>query len=52
VLEHSYGFKDGDQREDETQSGNKIIHDDNLEALKALLPEYKNTLATVHYVCR
>ena len=38
VLEHSYGFDNGKQSEAETKSGNKIIHGDNLEALKALLP--------------
>ncbi len=41
VLEHSYGFDNGTQAEQETNSGNKIIHGDNLEALKALLPEYE-----------
>ena len=41
VLEHSYGFDNGKQTQQETQSGNKIIHGDNLEALKALLPEYE-----------
>ena len=40
VLEHSYGFDNGVQTNTETQSGNKIIHGDNLEDLKSLLPEY------------
>ena len=40
VLEHSYGFNNGEQSAQHTGSGNKIIHGDNLEALKALLPEY------------
>lgn len=42
VLEHKYGFRaenDGDRTP--TNSGNKIIHGDNLEALKSLLPEYE-----------
>jgi adenine-specific DNA-methyltransferase len=32
VLEHAYGFDNGTQTEQETNSGNKIIHGDNLEA--------------------
>ena len=40
VLEHSYGFDNGEQTQQGTQSGNKIIHGDNLEALKALLLYY------------
>ena len=40
ILEHSYGFDNGKQTDSETNSGNKIIHGDNLEALKSLLPEY------------
>jgi len=35
VLEHAYGFDNGTQTEQETNSGNKIIHGDNLEALKS-----------------
>jgi len=31
----------GIQTDQETKSGNKIIHGDNLEALKSLLPEYE-----------
>ena len=38
VLEHAYGFDNGTQTTEETNSRNKIIHGDNLEALKALLP--------------
>lgn len=41
-LEHKYGFwaeDDGDRTQ--TTSGNKIIHGDNLEAQKSLLPEYE-----------
>lgn len=41
VLEDSYGFDNGTQTDQETNSGNKIVHGDNLEALKALLPEYE-----------
>lgn len=48
VLEHSYGFKDGNQSNEETKSGNKIIHGDNLDALKALLPEYEGRIKCIY----
>ena len=41
VLEHKYGFDNGVQSNNPTNSGNLIIHGDNLEALKALLPQYE-----------
>lgn len=49
VLKHKYGFKagEGDSKE-ETQSGNLIIHGDNLEALKALLPEYEGRIKCIY----
>jgi len=49
VLEHKYGFtaEKGEQSE-ETNSGNKIIHGDNLEALKSLLPEYEGRIDVVY----
>lgn len=49
VLEHQYGFR-GDNPDDrtETNSGNKIIHGDNLEALKALLPEYEGKIDCIY----
>ncbi|MEZ5047849.1 MAG: site-specific DNA-methyltransferase [Chitinophagaceae bacterium] len=48
VLEHSYGFDNGTQTDKETNSGNKIIHGDNLEALKALLPEYEGRIKCIY----
>ena len=48
VLEHSYGFDNGTQTNQETKSGNKIIHGDNLEALKALLPEYEGKVKCIY----
>jgi adenine-specific DNA-methyltransferase len=48
VLEHSYGFDNGKQTKSETNSGNKIIHGDNLEALKALLPEYEGKINCIY----
>ena len=50
VLEHSYGFDNGTQTDAETKSGNKIIHGDNLEALKSLLPEYEGRIDCI-YIC-
>lgn len=49
VLEHKYGFRaedDGDRTP--TKSGNKIIHGDNLEALKSLLPEYEGRVKCIY----
>lgn len=48
VLEHSYGFDNGTQSDQQTNSGNKIIHGDNLEALKALLPEYEGRIKCIY----
>ena len=49
VLEHKYGFtaEKGEQIE-QTNSGNKIIHGDNLEALKSLLPEYEGKIKCIY----
>lgn len=49
VLEHKYGFRteDGDDQTS-TNSGNKIIHGDNLEALKSLLPEYESCVKCIY----
>ena len=49
VLEHQYGFRaDNPEDKSETKSGNKIIHGDNLEALKALLPEYEGKIDCIY----
>lgn len=48
VLEHAYGFDNGTQSDTPTQSGNKIIHGDNLEALKSLLPEYEGRIKCIY----
>jgi adenine-specific DNA-methyltransferase len=48
ILEHSYGFNNGKQSKTETNSGNKIIHGDNLEALKSLLPEYEGRIKCIY----
>lgn len=48
TLEHSYGFDNGTQSDKPINSGNKIIHGDNLEALKALLPEYEGKIDCIY----
>ena len=49
VLEHQYGFNaDKGESEELTESGNKIIHGDNLEALKSLLPEYEGKIKCIY----
>jgi len=49
VLKHKYGFKAGKGEQTEpTNSGNKIIHGDNLEALKSLLPEYEGKVKCIY----
>jgi adenine-specific DNA-methyltransferase len=48
VLEHKYGFINGVQVDKVTASGNKIIHGDNLEALKSLLPEYEGRIKCIY----
>ena len=49
VLEHKYGFTSEEAEQTEpTNSGNKIIHGDNLEALKSLLPEYEGKVKCIY----
>lgn len=49
VLEHKYGFtSDKGEQTEPTGSGNKIIHGDNLEALKSLLPEYEGKIKCIY----
>ncbi len=49
VLEHKYGFRADDETDTSmTDSGNKIIHGDNLEALKALFPEYEGRVDCIY----
>lgn len=49
VLEHQYGFRSEDEGDQSlTNSGNKIIHGDNLEALKSLLPEYEGRVKCIY----
>jgi adenine-specific DNA-methyltransferase len=48
ILEPQYGFTDGEQQSEPNDSGNKIIHGDNLEALKSLLPEYEGRVKCIY----
>lgn len=47
-LKHKYGFAGKKETKNSTESGNKIIHGDNLEALKALLPEYEGRIKCIY----
>jgi adenine-specific DNA-methyltransferase len=48
VLEHSYSFVDGNVSQEMGDSGNKIIHGDNLLALKSLLPQYEGKVNCIY----
>jgi adenine-specific DNA-methyltransferase len=48
VLDHKYGFKDGKEYSEEIGEGNMIIHGDNLEALKSLLPKYEGKIKCIY----
>lgn len=49
VLEHQYGFEARTGKQNSpTNGGNKIIHGDNLEALKTLLPEYEGRIKCIY----
>jgi adenine-specific DNA-methyltransferase len=48
ILEHQYGFTQKGEQKKPTNSGNLIIHGDNLEALKALLPEYEGRVDVIY----
>src|SRR5665647_1164303 len=44
ILKHEYGFTEEGKKDYKINSGNLIIEGDNLEALKALLPQYEGTI--------
>lgn len=48
VLEHQYRYASTEAEKEGPPSGNKIIHGDNLEALKALLPEYEGKIKCIY----
>ncbi|MFV9552478.1 site-specific DNA-methyltransferase [Algibacter sp. PT7-4] len=47
ILEPQYTFSNGKEAKN-TTSENKIIHGDNLEALKSLLPEYEGKIKCIY----
>ncbi len=50
VLRHQYGFTEKGKCETPANVGNKIIHGDNLEALKSLLPEYEGRILSLIHI--
>src|ERR1043165_2362735 len=48
VLDHRYGFTEKGEQISPTRSGNMIIHGDNLEALKSLLPRYEGQVKCIY----
>ena len=48
VLERKYSFDENGQHEEDNGSENMIIHGDNLEALKALLPRYEGKIKCIY----
>lgn len=49
VMKHCYGFSQEEgEKQEATRSGNKIIHGDNLETLKALIPEYEGKIKCIY----
>ena len=50
VLERQYSFDEQGQHIENNGSENMIIHGDNLEALKALLPQYEGKVKCIYIV--
>ncbi len=48
VLERQYSYDENGQHQADNGSKNMIIHGDNLEALKALLPKYENRIKVIY----
>jgi adenine-specific DNA-methyltransferase len=48
VLNHEYGFDEKETTETPNNSENLIIHGDNLEALKSLLPKYEGKVNCIY----
>ncbi len=48
VLERQYSFGADGQQSEDNGSDNMIIHGDNLEALKALLPQYEGRIKCIY----
>lgn len=48
TLEHQYSFDKGGEHKEDNGSENMIIHGDNLEALKSLLPQYEGRIKCIY----
>lgn len=48
VLEHQYSYDEDGQHEEDNGSENMIIHGDNLDALKSLLPRYEGQIKCIY----
>jgi adenine-specific DNA-methyltransferase len=48
VLDRKYSFDESGQTEEDNGSENMIIHGDNLEALKSLLPKYEGRIDCIY----
>ena len=48
VLERQYSFDESGQHAEDNGSENMIIHGDNLEALKALLPRFEGRVKCIY----
>jgi len=48
VLQHKYSYDENGQHSEDNGSGNMIIHGDNLDALKALLPKYEGKIKCIY----
>ena len=48
VLERQYSFDETGKHDEDNSSDNMIIHGDNLEALKALLPRYEGRVKCIY----
>ena len=48
VLERKYSFDENGQTEADNGSENMVIHGDNLEALKSLLPQYEDRVKCIY----
>ena len=48
ILERQYSYDEKGKHEGDNHSGNMIIHGDNLEALKALLPKYEGKIKCIY----
>ena len=48
VLDRKYSFDETGQHDEDNDSENMIIHGDNLDALKSLLPKYEGRIKCIY----